>query len=231
MKDEMKYSIILSNISKKYQKKKKKILVLNNLNYRFKKGCMYCIFGKSGIGKTTLLEIMGTLIDKDNGKILICEKDIDNLNSDQKSELRNKKIGFIFQSYLLIPSLTVLENVLLPSCKSDNDSINKAKKILDGLDILERQNHYPKELSGGEQQRVAIARAVMNNPEIILADEPTGSLDSENAHRILKILKELSNRGKCVILVSHDDKVQKYADVILSLTKNGLVFHDKKEGI
>lgn len=216
----------LINISKNYNKDGKKLNVLENVNYEFNPGYLYCIIGKSGAGKTTLIEILGLLLNYDSGSLYVNDKDVTKLSDNEKSEIRNKNIGFVFQNYYLNPLMKAYENVMLPMYlneKIDNkDRINLAYKLLAKVELENREKHYPRELSGGEAQRVAIARALANNPNIILADEPTGALDSENAVNILNILKDLSKQNKCVIIVSHDDRVKKYADKVLVIEEHKL---------
>ncbi len=218
--------IKLCKISKNYIKNKKTIEVLKNIDYVFKPNTLYCIIGKSGAGKSTLIQILGLLLPLSDGELIINNKNTKDLNDDEKSNIRNKEIGFIFQSYYLNPLMKAYENVLLPTYVNksikDNDRKKLASEILEKLGLKDRINHYPKELSGGEQQRVAIARALINNPSIILADEPTGSLDPENEEKIMKILKNLSKNGKCVIVVSHSNTVKNYADIVLKL-ENGYI--------
>ena len=216
----------LINIIKNYNKDGKKLNVLENVNYEFNPGYLYCIIGKSGAGKTTLIEILGLLLNYDSGSLYVNDKDVTKLSDNEKSEIRNKNIGFVFQNYYLNPLMKAYENVMLPMYlneKIDNkDRINLAYKLLAKVELENREKHYPRELSGGEAQRVAIARALANNPNIILADEPTGALDSENAVNILNILKDLSKQNKCVIIVSHDDRVKKYADKVLVIEEHKL---------
>lgn len=212
------------NLSKSFNKKGKQIIVLKDVNFIFKKGKLYAIKGKSGAGKSTLIQILGLFNKQSSGHIYINEQNTENLNSKEIALLRNKKIGFIFQSYYLNPLLKAYENVMLPLNIDNNLSFNEKKQKailqLEALGLKERINHFPSELSGGEQQRVAIARALINNPEIILADEPTGSLDLENEAAVFKLLQNLAEQGKCVIVVTHTNIVKEYADVILNL-KNG----------
>lgn len=220
------------NIKKTYKKKKKKLVVLKEVNYKFASGKVYAIVGKSGAGKTTLINMLGLLKKPDSGKIFILESDTSKLSENQTAELRNTKIGFIFQSFYLDPLMTAEENIKLPmylNTKRKKEEINsRVKELLQEMELEDRENHFPKELSGGEQQRVAIARALANNPEIILADEPTGSLDPENEENVLNILKKLAKQGKCVIIVTHSKTVREYADVILEIKKTALeeVPHD-----
>lgn len=213
--------IKISDLAKKYKKKEKEILVLNHIDLSFEKGKIYNIIGHSGSGKTTLLNIIGTLLEFDSGKILIDGFDITSMNEKEKADIRNQKIGFVFQSYFLNDKLKAFENVMVPmyinvNIKKSNRK-NLAIQLLKKVKLEDRINHYPKELSGGEQQRVAIARALANNPEIILADEPTGNLDKENEKIILDIFKKLKEEGKCIIISSHSDYIKKYADVILEI--------------
>ncbi len=216
--------IEIKNLSKTF--KKNTIQVLNDVNYKFKKGTIYCISGRSGAGKSTLVQILGLLSKPTKGKVLINGQDTSTLNDDEKSELRNQTIGFVFQSFYLDKMLKAYENVMLPMylCNKDKNIMKeKTLKLLETVELENRAKHFPSELSGGEQQRVAIARALANEPEIILADEPTGSLDPENEKNILKILKKLADKGKCVIIVSHSQEVQKYADKILKIDKQKIV--------
>ncbi len=195
------------------------------MSYKFKKGTFYCINGKSGAGKSTLIQMLGLLISPTSGDIFINDVKVSSLSDDASAKIRNKSIGFVFQSFYLDPVMKAYENVMLPMYVSNNDiniMKNKSFNLLDMIGLKDRKNHYPKELSGGEQQRVAIARALANNPDIILADEPTGSLDPENEEKVLKILKELTKKGKCVIVVSHNPNTKKYADKILSIDNHTL---------
>ncbi len=208
-------------MSKSYYKDKKQIKILEEVSYTFEKGKFYCIVGKSGIGKTTLIKCLGLLLDFDSGEMQINNKNIKKLSENKKADIRSKNIGFVFQNFYLNPLMNAYENVMLPMYI--NDQLNKqerkerAYQLLKEVDLENRETHFPKELSGGEQQRVAIARSLANNPEIILADEPTGALDAENAENILKILKNLTKQNKCIIVVSHDEKIIKYADRVLKI--------------
>lgn len=223
----MKEVLKIENLTKTYIKSKRKLCILNNINYKFNSNTFYCINGKSGAGKTTLIEILGLLKKYENGNLIINGKDTSELSEKEKAIIRNQEIGFIFQSFYLIPTMTALENVMLPLYV--NKKINKkeielkALELLDNMNLKDRHNHFPRELSGGEQQRVAIARALITNPSIILADEPTGSLDFENEIKILKILKKLSKDGKCIIVVSHGNEILKYADKVLKIKDGELL--------
>lgn len=217
--------IVLENVSKSYFKEKE-IKILNNINYKFNDGKLYCIMGKSGSGKTTLIQLLGLLLKQDEGNIVINNRKTTLLNDDDLALIRNKEIGFIFQSFYLNPLMKAYENVMLPCYLDKTKSLKDIKEesyfLLSKLGLSGREKHYPKELSGGEKQRVAIARALINNPNIILADEPTGSLDEENEIVILELLKKLSNEGKCIIVVTHSKNVTKYADKLLYL-RNGKI--------
>ncbi len=215
----------LKNINMTFKKNKKEIEVLKNINYKFESGKTYVIIGPSGSGKSTLTKIIGLLLKPTSGNVLIDNEYVNyaKKNSDERSLIRNKKIGFIFQSFYLNPYMKAIENVLLPCyLSSEKEKEKRAYELLKRMNLEGREEHFPKELSGGESQRVAVARALINNPNIILADEPTGSLDSENEINILNILKDLSKEGKCVIIVTHSKVVEKYADVILKIENHTL---------
>lgn len=213
----------ICNISKKYQLKNEQIIALNNLSYNFEYGKMYAIMGHSGSGKSTLIQCMGLLDKIDSGKIYINGEEISTMSNTKKNQIRNTEIGFIFQNYYLNNTMKAYENVMLPMLinkKYKNKNIKEyAQNLLKEVGLEDRINHYPKHLSGGEQERVAIARAIANNPNIILADEPTGNLDEQNEEYILKNLKNLALKGKCVIIVSHNIAIKQYADIILNMNK------------
>ncbi len=212
-------AIKIEHLNKSYYAHNEKIKVFEDYEQNFEYGKFYGIMGHSGCGKSTLIKLIGMLDTLDTGNIYIENENISSLNDVQKSIIRNKKIGFIFQDFLLDDNLNVFDNILLPTLLNGNlkekriDVLNLAQKYK----IDKRLKHFPKELSGGEQQRVAIARALINNPSIILADEPTGNLDKKNEDIILNDLKELSKENKCVIVVSHSEKIKKYADKIIYL--------------
>ena len=185
----------------------KKIKVLNNISYKFKKGKIYSLMGPSGSGKSTFLNLI-SLIDRPNsGKIYVEKKLVDFKDSSKNDILRAKKIGIIYQQDNLLPDFTALENIYLASLAAGNDkrvSILKAKKLLKKVKLLNRSDHYPSQLSGGEKQRVSIARALINDPQIILADEPTGSLDLSTAKEIFQILKKQINPNRLIIFATHN---------------------------
>lgn len=218
--------IKLSQLYKSYKKDNKKIDILKNANYQFETNKIYALIGHSGTGKTTLLNIIGTIINYDSGKLMIDNLDISNASINDRAIIRNKKIGFVFQNYLLNSNLKAYENVMIPML-INKDILPKERKeraieLLKKVGLENRINHYPKELSGGEQQRVAIARALANDPKIILADEPTGNLDKESEKRVLEIFHNLKNEDKCIIIVSHSEIIREYADKILKL-ENGVL--------
>lgn len=207
--------------SKYYIKNKEKITVLEEMNIKFEKGKLYAIRGKSGAGKSTLLNIIGTLDNLSNGKLLIDGQDVNSLSEDEKAQIRMKKIGFIFQEFYLNQYMTVEENIEQPMYinkkYNKKDIKERTEKLIEMVGLTHRRKHFPRELSGGEQQRVAIARALANDPDIILADEPTGNLDKDNEIKVFEMLKKFSQEGKCVIVVSHSDKIEKYSDNILKI--------------
>ena len=215
--------IKLENITKMYNKKN--IIALNNININFESGKFYAIMGNSGSGKSTLLNIIGLLDYPSSGILRINNLNIKHLSQSKLDELRSMEIGYVFQECFLSENLTVFENIMLPLLINNN--ISQRKKILIVNELLlmiklnERKDHFPKELSGGERQRVALARALVNNPTIILADEPTGNLDRKNEIIIFNILKKLTLYGKCVIVVSHSELIKDYANEIIIL-KDGI---------
>lgn len=216
----------IENVCKVYKTKNDEVKALDNVSYEFKPGKLYAIMGHSGSGKSTLISILGLIETLTSGRITINNKDISKLKDDELANLRMKYIGFVFQDFYLDEHLKAYENVLLPMLINKEikkaDRKEKALKLLTDLGLNERINHYPKELSGGEQQRVAIARSLANDPEIILADEPTGNLDEENEKLVFETLKDLAKKGKCVIVVTHSEEIKKYADEILKITKGKL---------
>ncbi len=217
-------AISISGISKKYSNN---ISVLYELSYCFVKNKFYAITGPSGSGKTTLLQILGTILEATSGEIKINGEPIDNMNDEQKSHLRRDQIGFVFQDFMLNPYLKAYENVMLPMLIKKDLKLpqmkSKAIDILDNLGLAARADHFPHQLSGGEQQRVAIARALANEPDIILADEPTGNLDEDNEAAVFSLLKNIAADNRCVITVSHNDSIKNYADMILSLVNGRLM--------
>lgn len=218
----------IKNLYKTFKSKEnnKELIVLNKINQTFEKGKIYNIIGHSGAGKTTLLRIIGLLTEYDSGKILLNNIDSLNMNDKEKALIRNKNIGFVFQNYLLNDSLKSIENIMVPMYINKDIKPRNRKKIarelLKKVNLQNKENNFPKEMSGGEQQRIAIARALANNPEIILADEPTGNLDKKNEKNILEIFLRLKDEGKCIIIASHSDYVREYSDVVLKIDNGKL---------
>ena len=214
----------LKNISKNFNIDKK-IKVLKNLSYDFHKGKVYALMGPSGSGKSTLLNLI-SLIDKpSNGSIKFSNNQINFNNKNKNDIFRAKNIGIVYQQNNLLPDFTALENVYLASLSINNykdTAITKAKHLLSKIGLSNRLNHFPSQLSGGESQRVAIARAIINDPEIILADEPTGSLDLNTAKEIFKILKNLKKTNRLIIFATHNRFFANKADCLLEMT-NGSV--------
>lgn len=215
----------LENVSKSFWKDNKKLEIFKNLNVTFEKGKFYIILGSSGSGKSTLINMLGLLDTIDSGKYTIENEEVDTTSN--LAKIRLEHIGFIFQSHYLNPRLNVFDNVYIASLINPNISKNLRKKrvneMLNLVDLFNRDNHMPSEISGGEASRVCIARALINEPTFILADEPTGSLDYKNAQNIMKIFRKLVDNGKCVILVTHDLNNLKYGDIIYEIKNKKLV--------
>jgi len=217
--------VVLKNITKTYQTGKITYQVLKGLNLEVKEGDFLVVMGASGSGKSTLLNIIGLLDKPDSGEYFFDGQEVSKLNKKELAYIRNRKIGFVFQAFHLVPWATALENVLLPLLYKDGEITNqdreRALELLKRLGLEERINAKPSELSGGEQQRVAIARALINNPRLLLADEPTGNLDSQTTQEVMNIFKELNEKGLTVIMVTHDPEVAKFAKRI-KLIKDGI---------
>ena len=215
----------LNNLSKKYEKKSLK--VLNNINFKFEAGKIYSIVGPSGSGKSTLLNLLSFIDIPSSGFIEFNKKKIDTNSSIENDHVRSKNIGIIYQDKNLLPDFTALENVILPNLLISNNkskSTELAKKLIKKFDLTSRLNHYPSELSGGENQRIAIARALINEPNIILADEPTGSLDTESGSQVLELLKSLSsNLQVALLLVTHDHESTRICDRVITMKDGSLI--------
>ena len=216
--------IQLSNISKSFDSHKK-IKVLKKITYNFKKGKIYSLIGPSGSGKSTLLNLL-SLIDRPSSGSIIIDNKIINFNYSNKNDfLRANKIGIIYQQDNLLPDFTALENIYLASLAVGNNkniSRSKAKDLLKKMSLLNRADHYPSQLSGGEKQRISIARALINNPQIILADEPTGSLDSETAKEIFQLLKNQINPKRLIIFATHNRFFAKKSDCLLEIVNGNI---------
>jgi putative ABC transport system ATP-binding protein len=222
MSDEV---IITQNISKTYGKPPLQVYALRETNLTINKGDYIAIIGPSGSGKSTLMNLLGCLDKPSSGKIFIDGKDVSLLNENELARIRREKIGFIFQKYNLIPTLNALENVELSMGFAGVDSQQrtvKAKKLLEMVELSKRVTHKPAEMSGGEQQRVAIARALANNPSIILADEPTGNVDTKSGDNIMNILEDVNRRGETIIVVTHNMAIAQRAKRVLRI-QDGVV--------
>lgn len=219
--------IVLRNLTKTIQNGQRRVDILRGITLTIPAGQFVAIVGASGSGKSTLLGLMAGLDTPTTGEIFLDGTPVHNLAESALAEVRGSKIGFVFQSYQLIPTLTALENVLLPfELNSSGIEGGRAKRLLEQVGLGERVHHYPVQLSGGEQQRVAIARAFVNQPPIILADEPTGNLDTTNGHMVLDLLLERNHEAKAtLVLVTHDAELARRADRKIVLS-DGLVVED-----
>jgi putative ABC transport system ATP-binding protein len=213
------------NLTKTYTIADREIRVLDNVSLSVAAGEFLVIEGSSGSGKTTLLSLLSGLDKPSSGRVLVEEKDITDTGEDDLAPLRNESIGFVFQSFHLVPSLTALENVMFPAeLKRDPRARDKAADLLKRVGMLSRSTNYPHQLSGGEMQRVAMCRAVINNPKIIFADEPTGNLDSENGKAVLELLLEFQKeRRTTLVLVTHSAEIAKIADRMIVLKDGRIV--------
>ena len=216
--------IVLSckNVSKKYTEFKNDIAILKDINLEIKKGEKVAILGLSGSGKTTLLNVLGGLDKCNSGEMHLMGERFDNQSVNERAIMRNKHLGFIYQLHHLLPEFTAIENVMIPLAITNKynkkDSIKRAKEILEKVGLDHRANHKPEELSGGERQRVAIARALVTNPNCILADEPTGNLDSQRSESIFQLMQQLSDDfGTSFVIVTHDEKLAKRMNKIYRL--------------
>ncbi|MFD3157766.1 ABC transporter ATP-binding protein [Haloimpatiens sp. FM7330] len=220
--------IEIKNLYKKYKMGDEVLTVLDNINLEIKDGEFAAIVGPSGSGKSTLMNMIGGLDIPTKGSVLIDGEDISKLKDKKISKFRNEKIGFVFQSFNLEPTFTALENVMLPLMFSGISEKERKKRALETLQLVElenRKNHKPTQLSGGQRQRVSIARALVNDPKIILADEPTGNLDSKTGETIMGILREFKNKGYTIIMVTHNMEEAKYADRVIKI-HDGMIKED-----
>lgn len=207
--------ITVDNINKTYKNGSLELQVLKNISFKVDKGEFLAIMGSSGSGKSTMMNILGCLDNQYEGRYILDGIDISKSTENELSEIRNKKIGFIFQSFNLLPRLTALENVELPLVYSSvpkEERHKRANELLEMVGLKERTHHRPNELSGGQRQRVAIARALANNPSIILADEPTGNLDSKSEEEIIETLQKLNKMGKTIVIVTHEPSIGEIAE-------------------
>lgn len=212
--------IKITNLEKVYRTEEVETVALNKISIDVKAGEFVAIMGPSGCGKSTLLNILGLLDDPDAGSFVFNGIEVAGFNERKRAEIRKQNIGFVFQSFNLIDELTVYENVELPLIYTKvpaSQRKEKVEKVLDQMQIMHRRNHFPQQLSGGQQQRVAVARAVVNNPKLILADEPTGNLDSNNGNEVMQLLTDLNEKGTTIIMVTHSEHDAKYSHRIIRM--------------
>ena len=218
----------IHNLGKTYTSGSKELTVLQDISFDIEEGETFSIVGPSGSGKTTLLGLCAGLDQTDTGSIALCGTDLGGLNEDERAQLRNKHVGFIFQDFQLLPTLTALENVAVPlELRGDKSATKRAVELLGKVGLADRIHHYPSQLSGGEQQRVALARAFCNKPSILFADEPTGNLDVETGEKVVQLLFELNKElGTTLVIVTHDLELAQKTQRILRL-KGGRIMEDQ----
>tara|TARA_Y100000992_G_scaffold62805_1_gene38541 strand:+ start:12 stop:689 length:678 start_codon:yes stop_codon:yes gene_type:complete len=219
------------NLTKEYQVGSQKVKALDGIDLNVDKGEFISIMGPSGSGKTTLMNIIGCLDSPSNGSYTLNNKSVSDLSENELAKIRNKEIGFVFQSFHLLARNSALENVMLPLKYAGSDkktALIKSKESLDRVGLSDRYDHSPSELSGGQQQRVAIARALVNQPSILFADEPTGNLDSKTGDDVMNIFKQLNSNGQTIILITHEDSIAKQSNRIITIM-DGLIKSDIRE--
>ncbi len=212
--------IKITDLEKYYATEEVRTVALNKLSFTVEEGEFVAIMGPSGCGKSTLLNILGLLDDPDGGSFLFDGTEVAGYNERKRADLRKHNIGFVFQSFNLIDELTVFENVELPLIYTGVKTAERKQRVdavLEKMQIMHRRNHFPQQLSGGQQQRVAVARAVVNKPKLILADEPTGNLDSSNGNEVMDLLTELNDHGTTIIMVTHSEHDAKYSHRIIRM--------------
>lgn len=222
--------ISLTNISRKFQIGNETVNAIKSVSLQINKNEYVALMGPSGSGKSTLMNILGCLDTPSGGSYVLNGTDVSKLEDNELAEIRNKEIGFVFQTFNLLPKSTALENVTLPliyAGKNKSERLQRAMEVLDQVGLANRVRHKPNELSGGQRQRVAVARALVNHPAIILADEPTGNLDSKTSMEIMGLFQQIHKKGNTIILVTHEEDIARYAQRIIRL-KDGLVESDEK---
>src|SRR5664280_539032 len=225
--------IRMTNITKAYSTGDVETSVLNDIDLVVKRGDFLGITGRSGSGKSTLMHIIGLLDIPTAGKYILNGTDVSKLNEDEQAFQRNKEIGFVFQQFNLLPKLSALENVILPAIYAGMDKkerIEKADMLLTMLGLADHVHKRPNQMSGGQQQRVAIARALMNDPELILADEPTGNLDTKSGDDVMNTLKQLNKEGKTIVLITHEHDIAMQAKKLIQL-EDGMLIHKEKQKV